>query len=279
MPMSRSRGGTKMPRAGDDTRCPAMLISPEVGCSRPATQRKVVVLPQPDGPSRTTISPAGTTKLTPSIAGRPIENCLRRSVTSSVAVMVSLSSSSSSVRRSLPVAENLVPLGNPGAVQLHIVVELRKPDFYGLRIETLRVELFLERGEVAQLPDHEALPLLGKTPIEEQFRGIGMGCGLRNSRGVGIDWRAFGREEDIDRRAVLLFRVDRIVEQGTHRDFPAHHRVRHRRTRWIEDRMGRSLLRPVILPQHLSLEHDAGPGGAAGLREHLPGHFVVLRLG
>src|SRR5229473_4774444 len=56
------------------------------------------------------------------------------------------------VRRSLPVAENLVPLGNPGAVQLHIFVELRKPDFYGLRVETLRVELFLERGEVAQLP-------------------------------------------------------------------------------------------------------------------------------
>ena len=46
-----------------------MLISPEVGCSSPATQRKVVVLPQPEGPSSTTISPAGTAKLTPSIAG------------------------------------------------------------------------------------------------------------------------------------------------------------------------------------------------------------------
>ena len=49
----------------------------------------VVVLPQPEGPSSTTISPAGTAKLTPSIAGRPIANCLRRSVTSSVAVMIS----------------------------------------------------------------------------------------------------------------------------------------------------------------------------------------------
>src|SRR5947199_9441520 len=129
MPMSRSRGGTRMPRAGDDTRRPAMLISPEVGCSRPATQRKVVVLPQPDGPSRTTISPAGTANLTPSMAGRPIENCLRRSVTSSVAVMILLSSSA---RRSLPVAEGLVPLGHPGRVQLHVLLELRKPDFYGL---------------------------------------------------------------------------------------------------------------------------------------------------
>src|SRR6266566_4075557 len=228
MPRSRERGGTRMPRAGDDTTRPAMLISPSVGCSSPATQRKVVVLPQPEGPSRTTISPAGTAKLTPSMAGRPIENCLRRSVTSSVAVMISLSSS---VRRSLPVAENLVPLGNPGAVQLHIVVELRKPDFYGLRIETLRVELFLKRGEVAQLSYHEALSLLGKAPVEEQFRGVGMGGGLRNARGVGIDRRALGREENLDRRAIFLFRVDRIVKQGAHRDLAAHHRIRHRRAR------------------------------------------------
>ena len=87
MPSSRRRGGTRMPRSGDDTTLPAMLISPPVGCSSPATQRSVVVLPQPEGPSSTTISPAGTAKLTPSIAGRPIANCLRRSVTSSVAVM------------------------------------------------------------------------------------------------------------------------------------------------------------------------------------------------
>ena len=44
-------------------------------------QRKVVVLPQPDGPSSTTISPAATWKLTPSTAGRPMLNCLRRSLT------------------------------------------------------------------------------------------------------------------------------------------------------------------------------------------------------
>src|SRR3954466_15590802 len=85
MPRSRDRGGTKMPRSGDDTTRPAMLISPEVGCSSPATQRKVVVLPQPEGPSSTTISPAGTAKLTPSTAGRPIPNCFRKPVTSRVA--------------------------------------------------------------------------------------------------------------------------------------------------------------------------------------------------
>src|ERR1700724_1412428 len=129
MPRSRSRGGTRMPRAGDDTTRPAMLISPDVGCSRPATQRKVVVLPQPEGPSRTTISPAGTAKLTPSIAGRPTENCLRRSLTSSVAVMILLPR-----RRSLAIPESLVPIGDPGSVQLHVVVELGQPDLDDLGI-------------------------------------------------------------------------------------------------------------------------------------------------
>src|ERR1700694_4500303 len=75
MPRSRKRGGTRIPRAGDDTTRPAMLISPDVGCSSPATQRKVVVLPQPDGPSRTTISPAGTAK-TYAAAGVPADRKL-----------------------------------------------------------------------------------------------------------------------------------------------------------------------------------------------------------
>src|SRR4051812_12268567 len=136
MPSSRKRGGTRMPLAGDDTIRPAMLISPSVGCSSPATQRSVVVLPQPDGPSSTTISPAGTAKLTPSIAGRPIENCLRRSVTSSVAVMGAMISL---MRRSLPVAVGLVPLGHPGRVQLHILVELGEPDLDHLGIESFRI--------------------------------------------------------------------------------------------------------------------------------------------
>src|SRR6202790_4295533 len=136
MPRSRDRGGTRMLRSGDDTTRPAMLISPDVGCSSPATQRSVVVLPQPDGPSRTTISPAGTAKLTPSMAGLPIANCLRKSVTSSVAVMIS---KTSCMRRSLPVAEGLVPVRNPGRVQLHIVVELGQPDLDHLGIETFRI--------------------------------------------------------------------------------------------------------------------------------------------
>src|SRR5882757_6224209 len=159
MPSSRARGGTRMPRPGDDTTRSAMLISPEVGCSRPATQRKVVVLPQPEGPSRTTISPAGTAKLTPSIAGRPIANCLRRSVTSSVAVM---NQSVSYAGHSLPITKSLVPIRNPGVVQFHILVELRIPELDHLGIEPFRIgRRLLQRCQIAKLLDHEGLPLPG----------------------------------------------------------------------------------------------------------------------
>src|SRR5436190_6285147 len=169
MPSSRSRGGTRMPRAGDETMLPPMLISPDVGCSSPATQRSVVVLPHPDGPSSTTISPAGTAKLTPSIAGRPIANCLRKSLTSSVAVMIV---SASYAHRLLPVAEGLVPFGNPRPVQLHILIEFREPDLYYFGIEPLGIDWRnLERGQIADLLDHEGLSLFRQAPVQEQFRG------------------------------------------------------------------------------------------------------------
>src|SRR6187431_1311041 len=188
MPRSRDRGGTSTPRSGDDTRCPAMLISPPVGCSSPATQRNVVVLPQPEGPSSTTISPAGTAKLTPSIAGRPIANCLRRSDTSSVDVMLLPISSK---RRSLAIPERLVPLRHPCLVQLDVFIELREPDLDHLRVKTLGVDRrHLERGQVAEFLDHEGLALLRQAPVQEQFCRIGVGGGLRNSRGVGVGRRA-----------------------------------------------------------------------------------------
>src|SRR3984893_13120028 len=199
MPSSRARGGTNMPRPGDDTILPPIEISPPVGCSRPATQRSVVVLPQPDGPSRTTISPAGTAKLTPSMAGRPTENCLRRSLTSSVAVMSVLPRF-----RSLAVPVSLVPIRDPGLVQLHIVVKLGQPDLYHLGIEAVRIDRgFLERGEIAELLDHEGLSLLRHAPVQVQSCGIRMGRGLRNSGGIGIDRHTLGRKHHLERRAVL----------------------------------------------------------------------------
>src|SRR5262245_36116383 len=49
--MSRLPGGKSF------TTRPAMLMVPLVGKSNPASMRKIVVLPQPDGPSRLTNSP------------------------------------------------------------------------------------------------------------------------------------------------------------------------------------------------------------------------------
>src|SRR4051812_14522824 len=189
MPRSRSRGGTRMPRPGADTTRPAMLISPDVGCSSPATQRKVVVLPQPDGPSSTTISPAGTAKLTPSIAGRPIANCLRRSVTSSVAVMISRSAS---MQRSLSITEGLVPGRDPIGMQAHILVEIRIPDLDDLGIETFGIHRhLLQRRKVALLLDHEGLTLLRQAPVQVQPCSIDIGSGLRDSRRIGVGGNAF----------------------------------------------------------------------------------------
>ena len=44
---------------------PSMLMLPPEGDSRPATARRVVVFPQPDGPSSVRCSPRPTVKLTP----------------------------------------------------------------------------------------------------------------------------------------------------------------------------------------------------------------------
>src|ERR1700687_5528429 len=43
---------------------PPTSISPETGLSRPAIERSVVVLPQPEGPSKVNSLPSGTVKLT-----------------------------------------------------------------------------------------------------------------------------------------------------------------------------------------------------------------------
>src|SRR5258705_8733633 len=216
MPSSRERGGTRMPRAGDDTSLPPILISPEVGCSRPATQRSVVVLPQPDGPSRTTISPAGTAKLAPSIAGRRIENCWRGSVTWGVAVMISPGLSKPLL---LPIAERLVPSRNPIGMQFHILVEIRIPDLDDLGIKTFGIHRhLLQRREVTLLLDHEGLAFLRQTPVQVQPCGIDVRGGLRDSRRIGISGHALRREDGLQPGAFLLLRISPVVNQRSHAD-------------------------------------------------------------
>ena len=44
------------------TSLPAMEMRPELGVSKPAIMRRIVVLPQPDGPRNETNSPRSTTR-------------------------------------------------------------------------------------------------------------------------------------------------------------------------------------------------------------------------
>src|SRR5216683_3251641 len=64
MPKLRLFGATKILLADEYMTLPATSISPALGRSSPAIERKVVVFPQPDGPSRVNSLPSGTSKLT-----------------------------------------------------------------------------------------------------------------------------------------------------------------------------------------------------------------------
>ena len=66
MAMSRSAGSASF------TRRPSMRISPSETSSSPATMRRSVDLPQPDGPTKTTSSPCPTWMSTPFTASAPL---------------------------------------------------------------------------------------------------------------------------------------------------------------------------------------------------------------
>src|SRR5688572_14845444 len=52
-----------MPGGGSPTGAPLNETAPRVGAMRPASMRRIVDLPQPEGPSRLTKRPRGTSKL------------------------------------------------------------------------------------------------------------------------------------------------------------------------------------------------------------------------
>src|SRR5216683_618523 len=284
MPMLRKRGGTSTPRSGAETTAPPIRIAPALGCSSPATQRKVVVLPQPDGPSSATISPAATVRLTSSTAGFPVAKVLRsRSTRNSADINqppLRWQTATGRPAASLPVAVGLVPLFHPARMELLILVEIRNPDLDHLGIVTLWIgwRLF-QRGNVAEFLNHEGLALLGEIPVQEQPRGIRMRRRLWNAAGIGIDRHALGRKEDLQRRPVAFLCPHDVVEQRGNLHLAAHQRVRGGGTRWIKRRFGRRLLRPIILAQNLPLEHDARPGGPARRPDYLADLADVLGLG
>ena len=86
MPRLRWFGGTKSRRGAEATTRSRRVISPASGRSRPATSRRVVVLPQPLGPSRVKTSPRRMDSETESTAAA---SALNRLLTRSSARTVS----------------------------------------------------------------------------------------------------------------------------------------------------------------------------------------------
>src|SRR5712691_7633413 len=86
MPMLRRLSGTEMRRAASKKICSPTRTVPRSGCSRPAMQRKVVVLPQPLGPSSVKNVPGASVKdasrTPPAMPSPGLANTFVRSATS-----------------------------------------------------------------------------------------------------------------------------------------------------------------------------------------------------
>src|SRR5215470_11024521 len=88
MPRLRCCGGTNTLAGTFTTGRSAMVMRPSSALSSPATQRSVVVLPQPEGPSSVTISPAATSKSMPATAVTMSLPALKVLVSPSTRIMI-----------------------------------------------------------------------------------------------------------------------------------------------------------------------------------------------
>ena len=83
MPRLRRCGGTNTPAATSTTVRSPITMRPPSALSSPATQRSVVVLPQPEGPSSVTTSPGADLEID-AVDGRDdlvvCGECLRQSL-------------------------------------------------------------------------------------------------------------------------------------------------------------------------------------------------------
>src|SRR5580698_8458378 len=117
MAMSRSRGGTSL------TTSPAIRISPPVISSRPAIMRKVVDLPQPEGPTSTTNSWSAMSRSMPFTACTPPSYSLTTLRTETSALVVSFPRLGFAVRFDPAIHQFMTSaLGGSGRQARHIVV-------------------------------------------------------------------------------------------------------------------------------------------------------------
>ena len=105
MPTARCSTATFTPLARSNKVRPSTEIAPSSGVSRPAMQRSVVVLPQPDGPSMVKKVPGSSAKLAsrmpPAIASVAFSKILVRRSTRSMTTPYARASAPDAERRAI----------------------------------------------------------------------------------------------------------------------------------------------------------------------------------
>src|SRR5713226_1972110 len=171
MPRLRLCGPTKRRCETEATTRPRRVISPASGRSRPATSRKVVVLPHPLGPRRVKTSPRRTVSDARSTAGADPNSLL----TPSSERTVSLISGSAPTLGSVLLDQRLgdvLRLDDLGQVLFGIhLQELGAPRHHDLGIARLDAEPTAVRLDLAGPHD---LGVLGEEPVDEDLRRVGM---------------------------------------------------------------------------------------------------------
>src|SRR5579871_4439645 len=199
MPRRRRFGGTAMARAAEKTVSPSIRISPSCGVSRPAIERRTVVLPAPLGPSSVKKLPRSTARVISAAAAMrsppPRYEVLRPS-TESIGTAAEAATGAVAPAGSMPLAKHdLVEQSAPLLVLGHHLRRVDEPEMQPLR---QRVEAGIGRNVVALL--QHLLPV-GQLEIDEQE-----GCG-RMRRSLGDRDAVDARQnrlgaEPVHRRAV-----------------------------------------------------------------------------
>src|SRR5881397_1336106 len=212
MPRLRLCGGTKSRRETEATSRPRRVISPPSGSSSPATRRRVVVLPQPLGPSNVNTSPRSTSSEARSTAWTAPYDLLTPSSRRTV-----------SLTRSLPAADSAapeLPCGEPGA--FHEGFELRPRD---LGVADARPEAAVRARDHVLAPDQAGVP---HDPLGDELRVLDEVAGVADHAGdedlaarqldvfphaplVLVAW--VGRFERVGLRAHRQDQVDEVAQR------------------------------------------------------------------
>src|SRR5436190_8131482 len=214
--MSRSIGWRSF------TTRPPMRISPPLSSSSPAVSRSTVVLPEPDGPTRTSSSPSAISRSTLSTATMPPGNVfvMPARVTSAISASVRVSGDQvavpeSAALRNAPLVREVHGDDPEAAVVAVLPLEVveQRPDVVAADVDPL-TDGELDRGDVVAQVGNSVGVLDDGVPVDRRVleRGAVLGDHERHAAVIPLQAQQQGRE-----RA----RLDR----------PRHRRVRRLRAR------------------------------------------------